>query len=220
MLFFIMLYILLCSCTFLFVSGPVRIRGVKRSPECYRFFQSVFSLPSTWTLQPVLNTVCFMMGVSAHVFSTLKGTYRKCLMKIACVVSCFMKCQSERTGIAIRSLAVLTALRTLEAMKDEQYCKSCPGFHGLRKKWKQPVAYYLTHGSTKGDMLVNFLMPATMQEQKLLPPCVTWVPATSKPWNIWVFLKKLFFRFQNQEIAALILLISSNVPTTFSESIM
>jgi hypothetical protein len=30
----------------------------------------------------------------------------------------------------------------------------------------------------------------------------------------------LFFRFQNQEIAALILLISSSVPTTFSESIM
>jgi hypothetical protein len=25
-------------------------------------------------------------------------------------------------------------------------------------KWKQPVAYYLIHGSTKGDMLVNFLM--------------------------------------------------------------
>jgi hypothetical protein len=29
-----------------------------------------------------------------------------------------------------------------------------------------------------------------------------------------------FFRFQNQEIAALILLISWNVPTTFSESTM
>jgi hypothetical protein len=29
---------------------------------------------------------------------------------------------------------------------------------GLHKKWKQPVAYYLIHGSTKGEMLVNFLM--------------------------------------------------------------
>jgi len=29
---------------------------------------------------------------------------------------------------------------------------------GLRKRWKQPVAYYLTRGSTKGDMLVDFLM--------------------------------------------------------------
>jgi hypothetical protein len=29
---------------------------------------------------------------------------------------------------------------------------------GLRKKWKQPVAFYLIHGSTKGEMLLNFLM--------------------------------------------------------------
>jgi hypothetical protein len=29
--------------------------------------------------------------------------------------------------------------------------------HGLCQKWKQPVAYYLTHGRTSGEMLVNFL---------------------------------------------------------------
>jgi len=28
----------------------------------------------------------------------------------------------------------------------------------LHKKWKQPVAYYLIHGSAKGEMFVNFLM--------------------------------------------------------------
>ena len=28
----------------------------------------------------------------------------------------------------------------------------------LRKRWKQPVAYYLTRRSTKVDMLVDFLM--------------------------------------------------------------
>ena len=29
---------------------------------------------------------------------------------------------------------------------------------GLRTKWKQPVAFYLIRGSTKGEMLVYFLM--------------------------------------------------------------
>jgi hypothetical protein len=29
---------------------------------------------------------------------------------------------------------------------------------GLRKKWKQPVAFCLIRGSTKGEMVVNFLM--------------------------------------------------------------
>jgi len=47
--------------------------------------------------------------------------------------------------------------------------------HGLYNKWKQSVAYYLIHRSTKGEMLVNFLMPATMQDWKLLPLCVTTV---------------------------------------------
>jgi hypothetical protein len=28
----------------------------------------------------------------------------------------------------------------------------------LHKKWKQPVPYYLIHGSAKGEMLFNFLM--------------------------------------------------------------
>ena len=31
---------------------------------------------------------------------------------------------------------------------------------GLRKRWKQPVAYYLVHGSTKCEMFVNFLKEA------------------------------------------------------------
>jgi hypothetical protein len=30
--------------------------------------------------------------------------------------------------------------------------------HGLRKKWKQPIAFYLIRSSTKGEMLINFLM--------------------------------------------------------------
>jgi len=30
--------------------------------------------------------------------------------------------------------------------------------HGLHKRWTQPVAYYLICGSTKHEMLVNFLM--------------------------------------------------------------
>jgi len=29
--------------------------------------------------------------------------------------------------------------------------------HGLCRRWKQPVAYYLTRGSTKDDILVDFL---------------------------------------------------------------
>jgi len=30
--------------------------------------------------------------------------------------------------------------------------------HGQCKKWTQPLAYYMIHGSTESDVLVNFLM--------------------------------------------------------------
>ena len=53
--------------------------------------------------------------------------------------------------------------------------------HGLRRSWKQPVAYYLTRGSTKCDMLVDFLTEVLDACHNLLPPCVTWVPTISRP---------------------------------------
>ena len=30
--------------------------------------------------------------------------------------------------------------------------------HGHRKKWKESLAYYVIHGCTEGDVLLNFLM--------------------------------------------------------------
>jgi len=44
--------------------------------------------------------------------------------------------------------------------------------HGLHKKWKESVAYYLIHRSIKGEMLVNFCM--------LVPPCVIRVGTVSR----------------------------------------
>ena len=86
--------------------------------------------------------------------------YRQCLMEIKFVVSCLMKCQSEWTCISIRSSAVLMALRTLEDGRTSNIANHALVFmiRGLCKRWKQPVAYCLIHRSTKGEMLVNFLM--------------------------------------------------------------
>ena len=71
-----------------------------------------------------------------------------------------MKCQSERACISIRSLAVLMALRTLEDGWTSNIANHALllVLCALRKRWKQPVAYHLIHGSTMGEMLVNFLM--------------------------------------------------------------
>ena len=58
--------------------------------------------------------------------------YRQCLMKIMCVVSCLMQCQSERTCISIRSVAVLRALRSFETSTGQAMLQS---FHRLHDLW-------------------------------------------------------------------------------------
>ena len=41
---------------------------LKRSPKAYTFLRSLFPLPSRRSLQSILNTVHFRMGINAHVF--------------------------------------------------------------------------------------------------------------------------------------------------------
>jgi len=78
---------------------------------------------------------------------------------------------------------------------------------GLCRRWKQPVAYYLTFRSAKGDLLVDFLM-------EVLDAChnaglVVVATMCDMGANIVKALKQFdvsektpFFRFHHQEIAA------------------
>ena len=52
-----------------------------------------------------------------------------------------------------------TIARTLEAMAGQAIFQIMLVFmlHGLCKKWKHPLAYYLSHGSAKGEMFVSLM---------------------------------------------------------------
>ena len=132
---------------------------LKCSPRSYTFLRSLFPLPSR-SLRSLLNTVQFRTGINAHVFSVLKDHIQTvsdkdrmcCLMfdetsirqnlhfnqKTGCIDGYEDLGRHGRTS-NIANHALVFMLR------------------GLRKRWKQSVAYYLTCGSTKGDMLVDFL---------------------------------------------------------------
>jgi hypothetical protein len=78
---------------------------------------------------------------------------------------------------------------------------------GLRKKWKQPVAYYFTRGSTKAEMLTDFLEEVIDACQNAGLEVVATVCDTGS--NIVKALKQLgvseeepFIKFHNKEIAA------------------
>jgi hypothetical protein len=134
---------------------------LERNPKSYTFLHSLFPLPTRRSLQSILNTVHFRTGINAHVFYILKrtlwtmsdGDKMCCLMfdemsirenlhfnqKFGCIDGFEdLGSQGRTNNIANHALVFM--------------------LHGLCKRWKQPVAYYLIHRSTKGEMLVNFLM--------------------------------------------------------------
>jgi hypothetical protein len=87
---------------------------LKRSPKSYSFLRLLLPLPSVRTLQSVVNTVHFAAGINAHVFNALQHSLQKRSERDGIVVSCLMKCQSERMSVSIRGLTVLRVLRTME----------------------------------------------------------------------------------------------------------
>jgi hypothetical protein len=86
---------------------------LKRSPRSY-ILHKLLPLPSRRSLQSIQNTLPFRTGISAHGFVHSNSLCRKSLVEITTVVSCFMKCQSERTYISTRSLIALRVLRIVE----------------------------------------------------------------------------------------------------------
>ena len=127
------------------------VSTLNRSHRSYAFLRSLFPLLSRRTLQSLLNTVQYRTGINAHVFSVHKDSLQKmsdkdcmcCLMfdemsirehlhfnqKIECIEGFEDLGRHGRTSnIANRALVFMLC--------------------GLCKRWKQPVAYYLTRRST------------------------------------------------------------------------
>jgi hypothetical protein len=98
--------------------------------------------------------------------------------------------------------------------------------HGLRKKWKQPVAFYLIRGSTNCETLVIFLMEVLDASQNaglVVVATMFDMGANSfKAFNSWVFLKRhLFSGFMIMILQqGLILLIPLNAHLTISLNMM
>ena len=79
---------------------------------------------------------------------------------------------------------------------------------GLHRKWKQPVAYYLSRGSTKAAMLVQFLKEVLDACQNVgLHVVATVCDMGTNNVKAMKLLgstgEKSFFQFQSQEIATI-----------------
>jgi len=183
---------------------------LKRNPKSYSFLQSLFSLPCKQTLQSMLNTVCFQTGINTHVFNTLRKTVQT--MPDEDHVCCLMFDEmSIRENLCFNQ--VLGCIEGYEDLGSQGRTSNIANralvfmLRGLRQKWKQPVAYYLTHGSTSGEMLVHFLkevLGACQNSGLVVVATVCNMGANNVEALklLGVSAKQPFFKFQSQEIAA------------------
>ncbi|KAH9645946.1 hypothetical protein HF086_011408, partial [Spodoptera exigua] len=129
----------------------------KKSPACYRLLRRMFALPSQSSLNKLLNKVPLKPGINRHIFKTL--------MKIS-------DKQTEDDNLCILSFDEMSIRKHLSynESQDEIQGFQDHGNHGrnhqiaskalvfmlagIRKKWKQPIAFYFSHTMNSDRMTV------------------------------------------------------------------
>ena len=124
---------------------------LKRSPKSYILLQTLFPLPSECTLQSLLNTIPFRTGINTPVFDALRHSLQKMYQKDRYCFLLFNE-MSIRENVWFNQKFDCT-----EGFEDlGSQGRTCNianhallfMVRGLHWKWKQPVAYYLSRGST------------------------------------------------------------------------
>jgi hypothetical protein len=133
---------------------------LKCRPKSYILLHTLLLLPCRQSLQTVLNTVPFRTGVNALAFRALQHSLQK--MSLRDQYCCLM---FDEMSIR-RNLHFSQKFDCIEGFDN---CGSWGRTHntanhalvfmicGLRRKLKQPVAYYFTRGSTKVEVIVQYM---------------------------------------------------------------
>jgi hypothetical protein len=108
----------------------------------------------------VLNTVQFTTGISVNVFGALQHSVQKITGKDHYCVLMFDEMSVRENVCFNQKLGCIEGFEDL--VKSGQTCNVANHalvfmVRGLYKKWKQSMAYYFTHASTKAEMLLQFL---------------------------------------------------------------
>ncbi|KAI4455565.1 thap domain-containing protein 9 [Holotrichia oblita] len=119
---------------------------LKQSPRGYKLLQKVFALPTRRVLLKLLQMVIFKCGINKNIMT--------CLMKAANKMK-----QLDKYGVLVFDEMALTPSLTYKAREDviegfdtaglqtrNKFASHVMVFmaRGIRRKWKQPVAYYFT----------------------------------------------------------------------------
>lgn len=132
----------------------------KTSSKGYRFLSTLFALPSRKTLSKLLNKVPFHPGINQHIFENLKCQVRNMKEVDKTCVLLFDEMVLEPGLTYDRKNDIIFGFEiNYEHTTTAQFSDHVLVFmiRGIKKKWKQPIAYYFCNGTTKTNCLVLYI---------------------------------------------------------------
>lgn len=184
----------------------------KRSPKCYTFLRSIFTLPCKSTLMNLLNRVPFATGINSQIFESLAKSVselappdRICSLMfddMAIMEHIQYDPRSDRIlgyedlgGCAQPSKKVANQVLVFMAK-------------GLRRKWKQPVGYYFHRGGMCGSslaMLLREVLQACREAGLIIVTTVCDMGGNNVRalQDMGASFEKPFFTFNNQEVVTI-----------------
>lgn len=131
---------------------------LKQSPRAYRLLQKTFALPSRKTLIKVLNQVPFGIGLNFHILDALKMSVSKMDLEDRICSLIFDEMSLEPALSYNKKTDSINGFEDCGGGKKQKFADHGIVFmaRGLRKKWKQPIAYFFSeHGMSSPDLARN-----------------------------------------------------------------
>lgn len=128
----------------------------KKSNSCYRLLRRLFCLPSVSSLKALLNKIPVLCGINDQVIETIKEiTKQRSLSDNLCIIA------FDEMSIR-KNLSYNTKLDQLDGYQDhatqgrtQEIASHALTFMaiGIRKAWKQPIAFYFSGACVTADRL-------------------------------------------------------------------
>jgi len=128
----------------------------KQSPKAYRYLSTIFSLPSRGTISKLFTNIPFDTGINSHIIEHLKyqSEHLKLEDKLCTLIFDEMALdtnfQYDQHADVIYGFEDFGRHHRNYAIADHVLVFM---LRGIKKKWKQPIAYYFHKGTTKTKYL-------------------------------------------------------------------
>jgi len=131
----------------------------KNSPKGYRFLSTIFALPSKKTLTNLLSRVPFQAGINVHIIKhlTIQASKLKPNDRLCSLVFDEMALEPATEYNIKEDLVYGFEHFGAGIERNPILCDHVLVFmvRGIRRKWKQPIAYYFCQSATKTPQLIK-----------------------------------------------------------------